>query len=186
MSQTVMLVQEEIIQLLKKPLGTVIRYDQIKKSKMLDVCRTSHKLITVGDTTTAKVISFEVVPDVSIIDGLERRHASSTTIARLKSSIMSLSGSEPIQLTCRNEPGSISSEAVSTLCRALVCHSPVLVRVIGEEDLVALPLIAYAPIGSRILYGQPTEGIVVVKVNTKTRERAKHLMRRIGFDLQGE
>jgi hypothetical protein len=60
-----------------------------------------------------------------------------------------------------------------------------LIKVIGEEDLIALPLIAYAPIDSVILYGQPSEGIVVVRVMNRIQTRAKHLMRRIGFNLEG-
>ena len=88
-----------------------------------------------------------------------------------------------IELSCRNKPGSISLEVISTLIRACVKES--LVRVIGEEDLAALPLIAYAPIDSRILYGQPSEGIVVVRVRKRIQERAKHLMRSIGFNLEG-
>jgi uncharacterized protein (UPF0218 family) len=55
--------------------------------------------------------------------------------------------------------------------------------VTGEEDLITLPLVAYAPIGSIILYGQPSQGIVVVRVERRIQETAKHLMRRIGFDL---
>jgi GTP-dependent dephospho-CoA kinase len=186
MNQAGMLVGQEILQVLKKPLGDIIRYDQIERSKILNPSTPSQKLITVGDTTTVKLLSLGIIPDLSVTDGLERRQISTTSIESLNSMIYALSGSEVVQLACRNEAGSISSEAVSTLRRALACHSPVILRVRGEEDLITLPLIAYAPIGSRILYGQPAEGIVDVRVNKKTRQKAKRLMRRIGFDLQGE
>ena len=116
---------------------------------------------------------------------MEKRFVSTTSIPELKSILSSLSGVKLIELSCRNQPGSISLAIVSTLLRALVSHVPVLVRVIGEEDLAALPLIAYAPIDSRILYGQPSEGIVVVRVRKRIQERAKHLMRSIGFNLEG-
>jgi uncharacterized protein (UPF0218 family) len=185
MSHDVKLVQKEIIDLLKKPLGDVIRFDQIEKPKIIELRRATRKLITVGDTTTAKVIRFNVVPDVSVVDGLEKRFVSTTSIPELKSILSSLSGVKLIELSCRNQPGSISLAIVSTLLRALVSHVPVLVRVIGEEDLAALPLIAYAPIDSRILYGQPSEGIVVVRVRKRIQERAKHLMRSIGFNFEG-
>ncbi len=185
MSHDAKLVQKEIIELLKKPLGDVIRFDQIEKPKIIELRRATRKLITVGDTTTAKVIRFNVVPDVSVVDGLEKRFVSTTSIPELKSILSSLLGVKLIEFSCRNQPGSISLAIVSTLLRALVSHVPVLVRVIGEEDLAALPLIAYAPIDSRILYGQPSEGIVVVRVRKRIQERAKHLMRSIGFNLEG-
>ncbi len=187
MNQAGMLVGQEILQILKKPLGDIIRYDQIERSKILNPSTPSQKLITVGDTTTVKLLSLGIIPDLSVTDGLERRQISTTSIESLNSMIYALSGSKVVvRLTCRNEAGSISSEAVSTLRRALACHPPVILRVKGEEDLITLPLIAYAPIGSRILYGQPAEGIVDVRVNNKTRQKAKRLMRRIGFDFQGE
>ena len=34
----------------------------------------------------------------------------------------------------------------------------------GEEDLLALPSILFAPLNAYVLYGQPNEGIVVVSV----------------------
>ena len=36
----------------------------------------------------------------------------------------------------------------------------------GEEDLATLPAILYAPPGSVVVYGQPDEGSVLVKVNS--------------------
>ncbi|MGA7368793.1 MAG: DUF359 domain-containing protein [Nitrososphaeraceae archaeon] len=178
-------VQKEIIDLLRKPLGEVISYHQVEKLKIVELRQATRKLITVGDTTTAKVISFNIVPDVSVVDGFEKRLVSATSISKLKSMIAAISGVDLVELSCTNQPGSISLEAVKILFRALMSHAPVLVRVIGEEDLIALPLIAFAPTESRILYGQPSEGIVVVRVANRIQEIAKHLMRRIGFDLEG-
>jgi uncharacterized protein (UPF0218 family) len=179
-------VQKEIIDLLKKPLGELISYDQVEKHKIMELCDTTRKLITVGDTTTAKVISFGIVPDVSVVDGFEKRYVSKTSISKLKSMIaVALSGVDLVELSCTNLPGSISQEAINILIRALNSHAPVLINVTGEEDLITLPIIAYAPTDSRILYGQPSQGIVVVRVANRIQKVAKHLMRRIGFDLEG-
>lgn len=185
MSHDVKPVQKEIIDLLRNPLGEVISYDQVERLKINELRQATNKFITVGDTTTAKVISFNIVPDVSVVDGFEKRQASTISITKLKSMIVTLSGAKLVELSCTNQSGSISLEAIKILFRALMSHAPVLVRVIGEEDLIALPLIAYAPTDSRILYGQPSEGIVVVRVENRIQEIAKHLMRRIGFNLEG-
>ena len=90
MSHDVNLVQKEIIDLLKKPLGDIIRFDQIERPKIIELRRATRKLITVGDTTTAKVIRFNVVPDVSVVDGLEKRFVSTTSIPELKFILSSL------------------------------------------------------------------------------------------------
>jgi GTP-dependent dephospho-CoA kinase len=179
-------VQKDIIDYLRKPLGELISYDQVEKRKIIELRQATRKLITVGDTTTAKVINFGIIPDVSVVDGFEKRSVSKTSVSKLKSMIAAaLSDVVLVELTCKNQPGSISLEAINILVRALTSHTPVLVNVMGEEDLIALPLIAYAPTDSRILYGQPSEGIVVVRVADRIQKVAKHLMRRIGFNLEG-
>jgi uncharacterized protein (UPF0218 family) len=67
MNDDVKHVQKEIIELLRKPFGDVIRYDQVEKHKIIQLRQATRKLLTVGDTTTAKVLSFNVVPDVSVV-----------------------------------------------------------------------------------------------------------------------
>jgi len=64
----------------------------------------------------------------------------------------------------------------------LKISSPVRITVDGEEDLLALPLLLILPEGSILMYGQPYEGMVVVKINSKVRKKAKDLMDRIGMN----
>ena len=95
MSHDVKPVHKEIIDYLRKPLGELISYDQVEKQKIIELRRATRKLITVGDTTTAKVISFSIVPDVSVVDGFEKRLVSKTSISKLKLMIAAaLSGAE--------------------------------------------------------------------------------------------
>jgi uncharacterized protein (UPF0218 family) len=183
MSQYVKPVQKEIIDLLKRPLGELVRYNQTGKLKIIELREEASKFITVGDTTTARVVSFGVVPEVSVIDGLEKRSAATRSVSKLKTMIRALLDEELIEYSCKNRAGTLSFEALGVVLRALTSNAPVLVKVTGEEDLITLPLVAYAPIGSTILYGQPSQGIVVVRVENQIQETAKHLMRRIGFDL---
>lgn len=183
MSQYVKPVQKEIINLLRRPLGELIKYNQVAKFKIIELREEASKFITVGDTTTARVVSFGVVPEVSVIDGLEKRSAAAMSVSKLKTMITALLDEELIEYSCKNKAGTLSFEALGVILRALTSNAPVLVMVTGEEDLITLPLVAYAPIGSIILYGQPSQGIVVVRVERRIQETAKHLMRRIGFDL---
>jgi uncharacterized protein (UPF0218 family) len=131
----------------------------------------SKKIITVGDATTERLLSFGITPDIAVIDGVERR------------SLRDYSINYPaIEMLCTNPAGIISRGAVQVLQSALETPSPVLVKVEGEEDMLALPLFAMAPKGSAVLYGQPLEGIVLVNITEEKQNQAKDLMNRICGD----
>lgn len=51
----------------------------------------------------------------------------------------------------------------------------------GEEDLAVLPCTIHLPIGSRIIYGQPDGGLVLVNVDMERKERAKAMLENILF-----
>jgi uncharacterized protein (UPF0218 family) len=67
-----------------------------------------------------------------------------------------------------NPPGTISANAQRILYKAIQKHKTIAVIVKGEEDLLVLPLMVHMPLGSVIIYGQPSEGMVVI---TLTEER---------------
>jgi uncharacterized protein (UPF0218 family) len=60
---------------------------------------------------------------------------------------------------------------------------PVRIVVSGEEDLLALPLFVMVPNGSVVLYGQPLEGMVIVRIDEKIRWKARDLLYRIGAPI---
>ncbi|OFZ40262.1 MAG: hypothetical protein A2070_06905 [Bdellovibrionales bacterium GWC1_52_8] len=55
-------------------------------------------------------------------------------------------------------------------------HSPL--RIEGEEDLLALPAILFAPLGALVIYGHWQLGVVGVEVTEKTKDRAKSILNR--------
>lgn len=131
----------------------------------------SKKIITVGDATTERLLSFGITPDIAVIDGVERR------------SLRDHSINYPAkEMLCTNPAGMISRGAVQVLQSALETPSPVMVIVEGEEDMLALPLFTMAPKGSAVLYGQPLEGIVLVNITEEKQNQAKDLMNRICGD----
>jgi uncharacterized protein (UPF0218 family) len=134
-------------------------------------------LATVGDATTARLLLFNIIPDVSVVDGKERRKKTS------KSEIVAHEGDEDSKklslLRCSNKPGSVSRRAIATIRDALKMPFPVRILVSGEEDLLALPLFVLVPNGSVVLYGQPLEGMVIVRINEKVRGKARDLLYRI-------
>jgi len=155
-------------ELLRQPFGTLVLDKELTKQKVASMLQGAEKLIAVGDATTERLVRFGIVPDVAVIDGRERRlRRTYPTNYPAK------------ELRCRNLAGTISKDAVKTLQEALNTAPPTRVTVEGEEDLLALPAIALAPEGSAVLYGQPLEGLVVVKITLAKQKQAKDLMERI-------
>jgi len=46
----------------------------------------------------------------------------------------------------------------------------------GEEDLLVLPACIFAPENAIVLYGQPNEGLVIVKITPEIRNKAQSLL----------
>ncbi len=156
------------IDFLKRPFGTLIADKDVTEHKIASLLKDSKKVISVGDATTARLTSFNIIPDVAIIDGKERRSKRNYP-----------SNYPAKELHCANPPGTISKDAVIILEDAISLQPPVRIFVDGEEDMLALPIFFMAPIGSAVLYGQPLEGLVIVKITTVKQKEAKELMNRI-------
>jgi GTP-dependent dephospho-CoA kinase len=163
----------EDVRLLKNPFGILIHDKYITKRKIKGILKNVEQVISVGDCTTDRLLSFDIIPDILVIDGIERRAKRNDG---LHSKIITAK-----ELHCSNPPGSVSKEAFFVLCQALAMPGPVKVIVNGEEDMLALPIIAIAREKAVVLYGQPLEGMVVVNVNSEMQIKAKNLMERIGL-----
>lgn len=153
---------------LKSPFGLLVPDEQITRQKISSLLKDAKKVIAVGDATTERLIGSGIIPDVAVIDGKERRHARDLPVSY-----------NAKEMRCKNPAGVISKEAIELLKGAIAERKPVRVLVEGEEDMLALPLFVLAPLGAVVLYGQPLEGLVVVKMTEAKRSQAKDLMDRI-------
>jgi uncharacterized protein (UPF0218 family) len=77
----------------------------------------------------------------------------------------------------KNPAGTITDEAVSAVERALSGGERVGLIVEGEEDLLALPAVLYAPLNSLVVYGQPYEGVVVVRVTQEKKDEVAQTLK---------
>jgi uncharacterized protein (UPF0218 family) len=154
--------------LLKRPFGTLVVEKEITKQKIVSMLDGAKKIITVGDATTERILSFGITPDIAVTDGVERRS--------LRDHLINYHAKE---IFCTNPAGMISDEAMEVLQKALESSAPIRIKVQGEEDLLALPLFALSPKGSVVLYGQPLEGIVLVKITEEKQSQANGLMVKI-------
>jgi len=46
----------------------------------------------------------------------------------------------------------------------------------GEEDLLVIPACIFAPENSIVLYGQPNQGLVIVKITPEIRNKTQRLL----------
>ena len=153
---------------LRRPWGPV--YPSPSESTYRKLKSRAELLITVGDVTTRSFLRAGARPNVAVVDGRVMRTVPARSADRF-----------PITLEARNPPGTITPQAWDALERALdhALHGdPTLLRIVGEEDLLALPALALAPENSIVCYGLPGEGMVAVPVTPRARSRALRLLRR--------
>jgi len=150
---------------LKKPLGILLKDSDVTKECILKNIPTGSFVISVGDATTEKLLKYGIIPSLQILDGLEKRVKREMPLANVKTT-----------LNCTNPPAEITTESLNTIKKAFQSPTPVRIAVIGEEDLLVLPVVVFAPENSVVLYGQPNEGLVIVPINAEIRNKAQSIM----------
>lgn len=150
---------------LKQPLGTLIRGSFGETTNRLKDMIAEEKppcMVSVGDTVSRNLEKSGIPLHLSIIDNLVMRGTA-----------------EPFPLTAdqtihvKNPPSTITDEAIQAIHDSLETNSRTEIVVEGEEDLLTLIAVMYAPEESLVVYGQPYEGIVVVRATaTKKAEIA--------------
>ena len=157
----------EELQLFKKPVGILIKNEKISLDSLSPYLKTK-LIISVGDATTERLLSLGVVPSIQIVDGKERRESRKLP-----------EKSHATEIKCANPAGGISAEAINAVKKALDYEKPVRITVDGEEDLIGAVVLALAPDGSVMFYGQPLEGLVAVNINNESRKRFDEVINRI-------
>jgi uncharacterized protein (UPF0218 family) len=174
--------KDEHINILKKPFGKLIKQEEISKEKIFSLLKDSKTIITVGDATTEKITSFDLMPDLAIIDGMERRKKrSEREILELKK-IFLTKNQLYNHYECKNTKGTISKEAYLIIKKTLIEREKAIIFIDGEEDLLALPVFSLAPMGAFVFYGQPLEGLVIVKINDDIKNKSTNLIKSIGIE----
>ena len=150
---------------MKTPLGVLLPESQADKSNIEKYLSKDSYIITVGDRTTEKMINFGLIPSLQIIDGLEKRE---------KREPPKLSNAT--ELTVDNPAAEITSQSIAMIKKAFTLQNPVRLFVNGEEDLLVLPACIHAPENAVVLYGQPNQGLVIVRITPEIRNKAQRLL----------
>jgi len=159
----------ELRKKLKTPMGVLIRGTFSETTKQIKDILDKERppaLISVGDTVTRNLVENQVLPKLSIVDNVVMRKKAPPT--RLSADTI---------LRVKNPAGSITEEAVGAIQKALSGNERVALVVEGEEDLLTLAAILYAPLNALVVYGQPHEGVVVVKVTQEKKAEADEILK---------
>ncbi len=150
---------------LKIPLGLLLPESQVNKENIKKYLSDNAYVITVGDRTTEKMIDFGLIPSLQIIDGIEKRQ---------KREFIKLENTT--ELSVDNPAAQITPQSIEIIKQSFSLKSPVRLLVNGEEDLLVIPVCIFAPENSIVMYGQPNEGLVIVKITPEIRNKTQRLL----------
>lgn len=149
---------KEAEKILKKPLGLLLKGKYPEPYLEFSKLHKNEKVYTVGDIVTKNMLKIGITPEMAVIDGKSMREKIEDVI--------------PHDVVVRNKKSHISKELV----KAIREKKYKVILVDGEEDLATLPVVLYVDEGSYVIYGQPQEGIVVIKVDKKSKKMVKRIM----------
>ena len=158
----------------KDPLGPVYEGPDVL------LADADEPIVAVGDVVTYHLRRVGRDPDVALVDGRTEREAVDEELRQ----VILHEGPERREMEATNDPGTLSRDLLETLRAAIDADEPVVLRVHGEEDLAALPAIIALPLGGSVVYGQPEEGMVLVRVDEASKADARELLDLMEGDVE--
>ncbi len=145
---------EEDREKLKEPRGPVYEEEELTEELQN---RDFSRLIAVGDRVSQDIAESDIEADLSIVDGsIQREKVGEEHFEDIKAERT---------FETENPAGEISEEAWKTVRKASALRCSAMIEVDGEEDLLAIPALLFAPEGALVVYGQPGEGAVLMEAN---------------------
>jgi hypothetical protein len=144
---------------LKEPFGSLIQgtpEETIGILKKIVKEEKPPKIVSVGDIVSGNLHKHNVHPQLTIIDNISLRDQPMPKEATVEKTVQVI-----------NPQGTITQEAMLVVKEALEGNEHIHIVVKGEEDLLTLIAVLYAPENAFVVYGQPYSGIVVIKVTSE-------------------
>lgn len=158
----------ELREKFKNPFGVLLRGTSTKTMTLLKTIiaeKKPPKIISVGDSVSKNLHKHGIVPQLSITDNRSLRRNIKPIVFEAKRVVK-----------VQNPQGVITDEAVDAVRTALRGTDSVHIKVDGEEDLLTPIAVLYAPEGALVVYGQPYEGVVIVRVTSEKQVQARKLL----------
>jgi len=161
-------VTPETVSKFKKPFGKLIQGSFAETMNKIENIVKSEKptvIISVGDTVSRNLHDHGIIPQLSITDNKSMRRKLQPKIFPTEK-----------RLRVKNPQGRITKEAITAIQEALEGDKQTQILIDGEEDLLTLIAVLYAPENALVVYGQPRKGIVVVKVTPAKKADAQAIL----------
>jgi uncharacterized protein (UPF0218 family) len=153
----------------KEPFGLLVRGTFSETMHKLSAIVAEEKppvIVAVGDTVSRNIHAHGLPARLLITDSLRKRRRVAPAV---------FSGCRVVHVS--NPAGVITEEAVVAVREVLESEGQVHLVVDGEEDLLVLIAVLYAPLGGLVIYGQPGKGVVVVRVTDAKRAEAAEFLK---------
>jgi uncharacterized protein (UPF0218 family) len=154
---------DETKRIVKRPIGILVKDEDGLRSFLKGF---KGRLVSVGDIVSEKLLDLGFNPSLCVVDGKTMRTIF-PGVERFKH------GRKLFTLV--NPPGTVSEESWRVFKEALA-SAPSTILVEGEEDLLTIVAVKTVSKGSLVLYGQPGEGVVVVKVDESSRKLIQRIL----------
>ena len=155
---------------LKEPFGTLIQgsfKETMSKMKELVEKEKPPRIISVGDVVSRNLHEHGVHPQLTIVDNKSLRNHAEPGKA--------MTAEKTVHVT--NPQGTITKEARTAIRETIDKNEHTHIVVDGEEDLLTLIAVLYAPENPVVVYGQPYTGIVVVKVTPQKKVQVEKFLK---------
>jgi len=156
--------------LLKTPLGQLLAgspAETMPKLKVLVQRSNPSKLTTVGDVVSRESLAAGIQVSLRIVDQMTLRKRMSPVEIKVERTYK-----------VRNPAGVVTKEAWDAIREALRDREA-LILVDGEEDLLAIPAVLESPDNALVIYGQPSEGLVVVTASAEKKSEVRKIVDRM-------
>ena len=153
---------------LKEPFGSLIQgtaEETMAKINELIKKEKPSRIISVGDVVSLNLHRHGIEPQLTIIDNVSLRDKAMPQEVVVEKTVY-----------VDNPQGTIAPEAILAIKKALGEKEHTHIVVKGEEDLLTLVAVLYAPENAFVVYGQPYSGVVVVKVTLERKARVQELL----------
>lgn len=137
---------------MQERIGLLITGEIPEPYRILKQMLKGEKVIAIGDVVVENLIKVGIEPDMLVVDGKSMREEMGT----------------PVQcdIIVKNPASELTDELMEAVRKG---YKRIFVD--GEEDLAALPAILYADENSVIVYGQPSEGIMVIRPTEENKKK---------------
>ena len=156
----------------KEPIGRLVLNKDVTHEHLQSIIG-DRMIIACGDATALRLEELGIGYSLAIIDGKTKR-GTNLDVDCLPGAVTSI----------KNPPAMITNRMFNLIRENLdfldyYRYDKLIIDVIGEEDLAVIPCIICGKIGTVICYGQPNEGMVIVKVSRKLKKLANDIYNRM-------